>query len=107
MDDHLASDSILESRRQLLVRELRESVEIYGRYDIRCANITAALGDLYNENRDHKQAIRLHKDAVVVYSTKLGDAHHMTLEARTRLGHVQESAGEYDDAISTFFNIMK
>lgn len=99
-------DSVLETRRQLLVRELRRAVEKFGRYDPKCANVTAALGDLYDENLEHKQAIRLHMDAVSVYSAKLGDDHQTTLEAKTRLGQVQENAGEYDDAIATFFGVM-
>jgi tetratricopeptide (TPR) repeat protein len=100
------SDTILETRRQILVRELRNAVNRYGRYNTRCANITAALGDLYDENREHKQAIRLHQDAISVYSVKLGDDHETTIEAKTRLGKVQQNAGEYDDAISTFFNVL-
>jgi len=100
------SDKVLETRRQMLVHELRQAVDLYGRYDTRCANITAALGDLYDENREYKQAIRLHQDAISVYSAKLGDDHSMTLEARNRLGKVQENAGQYDEAISTFFNVM-
>lgn len=99
-------DSVLESRRQLLVHELRQAVDRFGRYDTRCANITAALGDLYDENREFKQAIRLHQDALSVYSTKLGDHHERTLEAKSRLGKVQENAGLYDDAIFTFFSVM-
>lgn len=100
------SDAILETRRQLLVKELRSAVNRYGRYDTRCANITAALGDLYDENRDHKQAIRLHQDAISVYSAKLGDDHVATIEARVRLGKVQQNAGEYDEAVSTLFNVF-
>ena len=98
--------SILENRRQMLVFELRQAVEAHGRFDVRCANITAALGDLYDENHEYKQALRLHNDAVTVYSTKLGDDHKTTLEAKVRLGQVQENAGEYDDAVATFFNVM-
>lgn len=105
-EDFTTPDSILETRRQLLVKELRQAVDSFGRFDVRCANITAALGDLYDENREFKQAIRLHTDAVSVYSVKLGDDHQTTLEAKTRLGEVQENAGEYDDAISSFFNVM-
>lgn len=103
---HTNSEKILESRRQLLIRELRAAVERYGRYDTRCANITAALGDLYDENKEYKQAIRLHEDAISVYSVKLGDDHPTTLNAKTRLGKIQENAGEYDDAMATFFNVM-
>jgi tetratricopeptide (TPR) repeat protein len=99
-------DSILETRRQLLVHELRHAVSHYGRFDVRCANITAALGDLYDENREYKQALRLHKDAVSVYSIKLGDDHQTTLDAKTRLAQVQENSGDFDSAINTFFYVM-
>lgn len=99
-------DSILETRRQLLVQELRYVVSTYGRFDVRCANITAALGDLYDENREFKQALRLHKDAVSVYSTKLGDNHQTTLDAKLRLAQVHENSGDFDTAISTFFYVM-
>ncbi|KAL3915570.1 MAG: hypothetical protein SGILL_005588 [Bacillariaceae sp.] len=99
-------DSILETRRQLLVHELRHAVSNYGRFDVRCANITAALGDLYDENREYKQALRLHKDAVSVYSTKLGDNHETTLDAKLRLAQVQQNSGDFDSAIYTFFYVM-
>jgi len=99
-------DGILESRRQILVGELRDAVNRYGRYHPRCANVTAALGDLYDENRDHKQAIRLHQDAVSVYTVKLGDDHETTIRAKTRLGKVQQHAGKYDEAVSTLFNVL-
>ena len=99
-------ESIVEARRKLLVKELRRSVESYGRYDKRCANITAALGDLYEENKDFQQATRLHKDAVSVYSVKLGDDHETTLKAKTRLGKVQENASDFSGAIATLFEVM-
>jgi tetratricopeptide (TPR) repeat protein len=102
----LNSDPIVETRRQLLVRELRAAVDRYGRYDTRCANITAALGDLYDESREHKQAIRLHQDAISVYSAQLGDDHETTIAAKTRLGKVLQNAGEYDEAVSTLFNVL-
>mmetsp|Transcript_4035 Transcript_4035/g.9941 ORF Transcript_4035/g.9941 Transcript_4035/m.9941 type:complete len:754 (+) Transcript_4035:208-2469(+) len=99
-------DSILESRRQLLVRELRQAVKNYGRFDVRCANITAALADLYDENREFKQSLRLHQDAVSVYSTKLGDHHQKTLDAKLRMAQVYDNSGDYDSAISIFYFVM-
>ncbi|KAG7340127.1 tetratricopeptide repeat protein [Nitzschia inconspicua] len=99
-------DSILETRRQLLVHELRHAVSNFGRFDVRCANITAALGDLYDENREYKQALKLHKDAVSVYSTKLGDDHQTTLDAKLRLAEVLENSGDYDTALCSFFYVM-
>ena len=111
-DDSKSSDqprtdvSALETRRKYLVRELRNAVTEYGRYDVRCANITAALGDLYDENREYKQALRLHKDVVSVYSANLGDDDKKTLEAKLRLGKVQENSDDIDAAINTYFNVM-
>jgi tetratricopeptide (TPR) repeat protein len=105
-DQERDPDSILETRRQLLVHELRHAVSTFGRFDVRCANITAALGDLYDENREYKQSLRLHKDAVSVYSIKLGDNHQTTLDAKLRLAEVQENSGDYDSAISTCFHVM-
>eukprot|EP00980_Cylindrotheca_fusiformis_P011714 scaffold2783_cov129-Cylindrotheca_fusiformis.AAC.15 len=98
--------SVLETRRHMLVKELREAVETHGRFDVRCANITAGLGDLYEENREYTQALRLHKDVVSVFSTKLGDDNEMTLKARIRLGEVQENAGDFDDAVATYYYVI-
>ena len=106
LEDAQTSDTILETRRQLLVSELRQAVDTYGRFDIRCANITAALGDFYEENHEFKQSLKLHKDAVSVYSIKLGDDHQITLDAKLRLGIVQENSGDYNAAISTMFEVM-
>lgn len=104
--DQKPPSSILDARRLMLVSELRQAVDTYGRFDQRCANITAALGDLYEENKEYAEAIRLHRDAVSVYSVKLGDDHQTTMQAKMRLAKVQENAGEYDDAISTYFYVM-
>jgi tetratricopeptide (TPR) repeat protein len=99
-------DSVLETRRKFIVRELRNAVAKFGRYDVRCANITAALGDLYDENHEYKQSLRLHKDVVSVYSINLGDDNKKTLEAKLRLAQVQENSGDIDSATNTFFNVM-
>lgn len=99
-------DPTQESRRQALVHELQKAVDLYGPFDVRCANIRATLGDLHAESHEFNQALRLHNDAVLVYTTKLGDNHHATLKAKIRLGQVQENAGKYDDAITTFHNVM-
>ena len=98
--------SALETRRKFLVRELRNAVTEYGRFDVRCANITAALGDLYDENREFKQALRLHQDVVSVYSANLGDDDKKTLDAKLRVGQVQENSDDIDGAINTYFNVM-
>ena len=99
-------DSVLETRRKFLVRELRNAVAKFGRYDVRCANITAALGDLYDENHEYKQSLRLHKDVVSVYSINLGDDSKKTLDAKLRLAQVEENSGNIDSATNRFFNVM-
>jgi tetratricopeptide (TPR) repeat protein len=105
-DEAHGLDSVLETRRKFLVRELRSAIAKYGRFDLRCANITAALGDLYEENQEYKQSLRLHKDAVSVYSANLGDDSKKTMDAKSRLAQVQENSGDIDGAINTYFNVM-
>jgi tetratricopeptide (TPR) repeat protein len=93
----------IDTRRNLLIKELRQAVSTHGRYDIRCANISAALGDLLGESGQHEQAIKLHKDAVTIYSCKLGDDHTTTTNAKICLGTVLEKAGLYDEAINMYY----
>lgn len=94
------------NRRQILIKELRTAIATYGRYDMRCANVSAALGDLLNETEEHEQAVKLHRDAVSIYSVKLGDDHSTTISAKFRLATVLADAKEYDDAISTYYSVI-
>ena len=93
----------MDNRKNLLVKELREAVATHGRYDVRCANICSALGDLLLEMGQTEQAIKLHKDAVTIYSCKLGDDNTTTTNAKIRLGTVLENAGLYDEAINSYY----
>ncbi|KAL7569241.1 hypothetical protein ACA910_016794 [Epithemia clementina (nom. ined.)] len=102
-DKDTADQKSLEARRQILVKELRSTISTFGRYDVKTANISAALGDLLAESKQHDQSIKLHRDAVEIYSSKLGDDHSTTLEAKLQLGRVLENAGEYDEAINIYF----
>jgi tetratricopeptide (TPR) repeat protein len=98
-------DPSLDARRRLLIKELRSNIATFGRYDVRCANISAALGDLLDEARDYDHALKLHKDAVTIYSCKLGDDHTTTMDARIRLGAVLENAGEIEEAINNYYQV--
>jgi tetratricopeptide (TPR) repeat protein len=98
-------DQSMEARRRLLVRELKTAMDNFGRYDVHVANISAALGDLLDESKKHEQAIKLHRDAVEIYSSKLGDDHSTTMDAKLQLGNVLENAGEYNEAINIYFLI--
>jgi hypothetical protein len=82
----------LAARRQILVNELRAAIATHGRYDVKTANISAALGDLLNEPKQYSQSIKLHRDAVEIYSSNLGDDHSTTMEAKLRLGKVLDNA---------------
>jgi tetratricopeptide (TPR) repeat protein len=98
-------DPSLDARRRLLIKELRSNIATFGRYDVRCANISAALGDLLDEAKDYDHALKLHKDAVTIYSCKLGDDHTTTMDARVRLGAVLENAGEIEEAINNYYQV--
>jgi tetratricopeptide (TPR) repeat protein len=95
-----------KSRRQALVRELRLSIDRYGRYDIRCANVTAALGEVFDELFEFNQALKLQKEVVSIYSTKLGDHHVTTINSKVQLGKLQEKTGDIDTAIETYYNVL-
>lgn len=93
----------LDARRQILVNELRSTIATHGRYDVKTANISAALGDLLEESKQYEQSVKLHQDAVEIYSSKLGDDNPTTMEAKLNLAKVLESAKKYDDAINIYF----
>lgn len=99
----LTVDDSFEARRQSLVKELRSTIAMHGRYDIRCAALSSALGDILDEAGDHAHAVRLHKDAVAIYSCKLGDDHTTTMAAKMRLGAVLENAQQFDEAIGLYY----
>ena len=98
--------STLKSHRKELVRELRNSIDQYGRYDIRCANVTAALGENFDELMEYNQALKLQKEVVSIYSTKLGDHHVTTINAKIQLGKILEKTGDVDSAIEMYYNVL-
>lgn len=98
-------DPSFDARRSLLIKELRAAIATFGRYDVRCANISAALGDLMDEAKDYDHAVKLHKDAGTIYSCKLGDDHETTLNAKMRLGTVLENSGRIEEAITNYYQV--
>ena len=98
-------DPSFDARRSLLIKELRAAIATFGRYDVRCANISAALGDLMDEAKDYDHAVKLHKDAGTIYSCKLGDDHETTLSAKMRLGTVLENSGRVEEAITNYYQV--
>jgi tetratricopeptide (TPR) repeat protein len=99
-------DRSKETRRLLLMKDLRTAISTHGRYDVRVADISAALGDLLNESAEHEQALKLHRDATAIYSAKKGDADPTTIDAKNRLGQILEEAGHFDEAINTYYGVM-
>eukprot|EP00542_Grammatophora_oceanica_P019146 CAMPEP_0194027342 /NCGR_PEP_ID=MMETSP0009_2-20130614/1503_1 /TAXON_ID=210454 /ORGANISM="Grammatophora oceanica, Strain CCMP 410" /LENGTH=765 /DNA_ID=CAMNT_0038666377 /DNA_START=7 /DNA_END=2304 /DNA_ORIENTATION=- len=93
-------------RRQKMVRELRKAFDEHGRYDLKCAGITASLGDMYDRTNETTNAIKLHKEAVSIYSAKLGDHDPTTLEAKIRLGKMMEKNGDLDQALDLYYNVL-
>jgi tetratricopeptide (TPR) repeat protein len=103
-DIHLSShDASVETRRKLLVRELRSTIATYSRYDIKVANVSVALAELLDEAGEHDQAIKLFRDAISIYSSKMGDDHATTISTRELFGQVLENAKLYDEAINTYY----
>ena len=101
--EKLDSVKSLEARRQLLVTELRSTINTHGRYDVKTANISSALGGLLEESKQYEQAIKLYRDAVEIYSSKLGDDHDSTMDAKIQLAKALQNGNKLDEAINVFF----
>jgi tetratricopeptide (TPR) repeat protein len=107
----LRTDSIMSSkhegdineRRRRTIKDLRAAISTFGRYDLRCANISVELGNLLDQANEYEHAIKLYRDAITIYSAKLGDDNSTTLNAKVRLGEIFEHSGQYDDAIHTYY----
>jgi tetratricopeptide (TPR) repeat protein len=99
------SNLAADTRRVLLLKELKSTVATFGQYDIRAASINSALGDLFDESKKHEQAIKLHRESLAIYSTKLGDDHTTTLDQKLKLGRVLENAGIYEEAITVYYQV--
>jgi len=91
---------------QRMVKELQETIKANGEYHVRCANLSSTLAQKYTDLKAPKKALRLQTKVVSIFSTKLGDHHRETLDAKIRLGKCQEDAENYDEAISSFYEVM-
>jgi tetratricopeptide (TPR) repeat protein len=100
--DPVASDPEV----QRLELELREAFKSFGKNHVRCSHVSSVLADKYAEMKAFKKALELNKSVVAVLSTKLGDAHQDTLDAKVRLGKSLEDAEQYDEGISSFYEVM-
>lgn len=92
---------------EALVKQLRNAREQYGRYDVNCAKLTASLGDVLYKNGDYEKAFAMYKDAMSVYSTKLGDSNVTTIECRIHIGETLEKLGKIDAAIQEYHAVFE
>lgn len=95
----------IDARRRTLAKELKNSISSFGRYDLRTANISTSLADVMTELEHHEKATQLLRDAVSIYSCKLGDDHSTTLEAKVRLGQSLELVNEVEAAINMYYQV--
>lgn len=91
---------------QRLTQELNAAMKSFGQHHVRCAQVSSALVEKYTEKKAYKRALALQRKTVSVFSTKLGDHHQETLDAKLRLGKCLEDAEEYDEGISSFYEVM-
>jgi tetratricopeptide (TPR) repeat protein len=101
-----SSENNDKSKTASLVQDLKASIAIYGRFDIRCADICCALAELCEQRKAYHQALKLFREAIAIFTTKLGDNHSKTVETKIRLGKVLEKVGEYDRAIDLYFHVL-
>ena len=94
------------SNRTALVRGLKSAIEEHGRFDVRCANIACALADSHGNGGEYAQALKLYREATTIYTTKLGDHHTVTIDAKVQLGQILEMMGDHDRAIEVYFSVL-
>lgn len=94
------------NRTTFLVRKLKSTIKSHGRYDEKCAVVTTSLGKHYEEENEFGQACKIYSEAVCIYSTKLGDFHAKTLEAKIRLARVLDKLGRFEEALSLYCHIL-
>ncbi|KAI2513751.1 hypothetical protein MHU86_534 [Fragilaria crotonensis] len=94
------------SNRTALVRELKSAIEEYGRFHVRCASIACALADMHDYGHEYPQALKLYREATTIYTTKLGDHHETTIDAKVQLGKILEKMGDHDRAIELYFSVL-
>ena len=92
---------------ETLIRKLRVAREEHGRYGLECADLTAALGDEFYKDGAYDKAHGMYKEAMTVYSTKLGDCHETTIVCRIHVGDSLEKLGKYDAAIHEYHTVLE
>lgn len=105
--DSEVEDSLLDPEVQHLLQELHDTTVSCGPYDVKCAHISSVLAQRYTDKKAFKKALDSQLRAVNILSVKLGDHHQDTLEAKICLGKCQENAEEYDEGMSSFYEVMK
>ena len=96
-----------QSQTERLIKKLNAAREEHGRYDIRCANITSAVADALYKDEDYREAFSMYKEALSVYSAKLGDSHVTTIDCRIHLGETLLKLGKNDAAIQEYHTVLE
>ena len=93
-----------DERKHML--ELRSAIKSFGRHDLNVAHTLVTAGDYYTEASDYDRALSLHKEALTIYSTKLGDHDPRSVDCKVRIARVQLKQGKVDEALGTFCQSM-
>lgn len=93
-----------DERKHML--ELRSAIKSFGRHDLNVAHTLVTAGDYYTEASDYDRALSLHREALTIYSTKLGDHDPRSVDCKVRIARVQLKQGKVDEALGTFCQSM-
>ena len=94
-----------DERKHML--ELRSAIKSFGRHDLNVAHTLVAAGDYYvKETSDYDRALGLHKEALTIYSAKLGDHDPRSVDCKVGIARVQLKQGKVDEALGTFCQSM-
>eukprot|EP00548_Thalassiothrix_antarctica_P000457 CAMPEP_0194130914 /NCGR_PEP_ID=MMETSP0152-20130528/1816_1 /TAXON_ID=1049557 /ORGANISM="Thalassiothrix antarctica, Strain L6-D1" /LENGTH=924 /DNA_ID=CAMNT_0038825551 /DNA_START=133 /DNA_END=2907 /DNA_ORIENTATION=- len=89
-----------------LARELRAIVEEHGRYNIKFANVTLLLAAVYEDEKDYDVALKLYREAISIYSTKLGDHNNTTVDSKVLVAKLLDKMKEYQESIRIHCDVL-
>lgn len=95
-------NSETEGERKALFSKLKSDVSSHGRYSLVVADTLVTTAKFHHKLSQLHAAETLYKEAIGIYSCKLGDNDSKVIELQVELGKVKEHLGMYNQALDLY-----
>jgi len=85
---------------------LKEIINDLGQYHRYSADKLILMGDCNQTMERYERALKCYLEALLIYSTKLGDDSVKAMDTRIKIGKVQLERGEYEDALEAYCHAL-